>query len=163
MNRPNLSVLGEESRLPMKTAIHGGVRLSLSPEGPRAPVRSSYLTPSFIYRMQGDVFSQLDVGLNYHVDPVSIGVWYRGKPFQKNVINLVEQDALILFMGLYLKNLTIGYSYDFTISEMQTASGGAHEISLIYEFVAKNVSRKAKKKGGIIPCPSFNSKPGFWN
>ena len=162
MNQPNLSVLGDVSRLPMKTAIHAGARLNLR-GGTRKGLKADYLTPSFIYRMQGSSFSQLDLGLNYHIDPVSIGVWYRGKPFQKTVINTVAQDALIMTLGMYFKNLSVGYSYDFTISEMQTASGGAHELSLIYEFTAKPLRRNSKKKYGLIPCPTFNSKEGFWN
>jgi type IX secretion system PorP/SprF family membrane protein len=163
MNQPNLSVLNDVSRLPMKTAIHGGARLNLSGGGPKTMSRVSYLTPSFIYRMQGKAFSQLDLGVNYHVDPISVGVWYRGKPFDKTVINTVAQDALILQLGMYFKNLTVGYSYDFTISEMQTASGGAHEISAVFEFAAKPIRRNVKKKYRLIPCPTFNSKEGFWN
>src|SRR6185295_16377984 len=106
----------------------------------------------------GASFSQLDLGLNYHVDPLSIGVWYRGKPFQKDIINTVSQDALILMLGMYFTNLTVGYSYDFTVSKMQTASGGSHEISLVYQFVAKPLHRNVKKKYRLIPCPTFNSK-----
>ena len=163
MNQPNLSVLNDVSTIPMKTSIHGGARLSLNSSGPRKSPRPSYLTPSFIFRIQGKSFSQLDLGVNYHVDPVSIGIWYRGKPFETTVINSVAQDALILQMGLYFKYFTIGYSYDFTISDMQTASGGAHEISLIVEFQSKPVRRKPKKDYRLIPCPTFNNKPGFWN
>ncbi len=159
MNRPNLSVLNDVSRLPMKTAIHGGIRLSM----PGGRDRATYLTPSFIYRMQGKTFSQLDMGLNYHIDPVSVGVWYRGKPFQRTVINSIEQDAFILYLGLYFKQLTIGYSYDFTVSELQTASGGAHEISIVYEFNTRSTRKDIKKKYRLIPCPTFNSKEGFWN
>lgn len=162
MNRPNLSVLNDVSRLPMKTAIHGGVRLDLNGDS-RTAKRASYLTPSFIYRMQGNTFTQLDVGLNYHIDPVSVGVWYRGKPFQTTVINTIEQDAFILYLGMYFKNLTIGYSYDFTVSELQTASGGAHEISIVYEFNTRSTQKDIKKKYRLIPCPTFNSKEGFWN
>lgn len=162
MNRPNLSVLNDVSRLGMKTAVHGGVRLSLN-GSLKTRARVSYLTPSFIYRMQGNTFTQLDLGLNYHIDPVSVGVWYRGKPFQKSVINSITQDAFILYLGLYFKNLTIGYSYDFTVSELQTASGGAHEISIVYEFNTKSTRKDIKKKYRLIPCPTFNSKEGFWN
>ncbi|HEY9007842.1 PorP/SprF family type IX secretion system membrane protein [Ohtaekwangia sp.] len=161
MNQPNLSVLGDVGRLPMKTSIHGGIRLNMS--GYRATNRASYLTPSFIYQMQGPTFSQLDLGINYHIDPISIGFSYRGKPFQKSSINTIQQDAFIIFLGLYFKNLSVGYSYDFTISKLQTAAGGAHEISLIYEFSSKSSDKKSKKKYKLIPCPSFNSKEGFWN
>jgi type IX secretion system PorP/SprF family membrane protein len=161
MNTPNLSILNGTSRLPLKTTIHAGARIALF-SGPRKQSRGSYLTPSFIFRSQGPI-SQMDLGLNYHIDPVSIGVWYRGKPWETNVIGTVQQDALILNLGLYLTSLTVGYSYDFNVSELSTSSGGAHEISVIYEFAAKPLRRGVKKKNRLIPCPTFNSKPGFWN
>lgn len=164
MNQPNLSVLNDASRLPMKTSIHAGAKIPLKGRGMRTRTNKiDYLTPSVIYRMQGPSFSQLDIGLNYHIDPISVGVWYRGKPFSQTVINSVYQDAMILQLGMYLKNLTIGYSYDFTVSEMQTSTGGSHEVSIVYEFVAKPVRRAVKKKYKLIPCPTFNSKDGFWN
>lgn len=163
LNRPDISLLNQSSRLPTRTAIHGGLRLNLSGSGPGTPARPSYLTPSFIYRMQGKSFSQFDLGVNYHVDPVAIGLWYRGKPFETGILNGMDQDALILQLGLYLKYFSVGYSYDFTISELQTASGGAHEISVVLDFVSKPVSRKTRKKPGLIPCPSFNIKKGFWD
>lgn len=157
MNKPNLSLLGEESRLGMKTSIHAGMRLDISNRLRKG--RKVYFTPSLIYRMQGNTFSQLDLGLNFHVDPISIGASYRGQPFSKGVDESIEQDAAILFMGLYLKNLNVGYSYDFTISSLHNASGGAHEISLIYEF--RNKNRKPKKQK-LIPCPAFYNRESFW-
>lgn len=158
LNRPDLSVLGESSRLDIKTSIHGGVRLDLS--GDLRAGRPIYFTPSFIYRMQGTSFSQLELGMNFHVDPISVGVSYRGKPFTKSIAQSVEQDAAILFLGLYLKNLSIGYSYDFTISKLGTATGGSHEASLIYEFNRKK-TKPAKNK--LIPCPAFYSRESFWD
>jgi type IX secretion system PorP/SprF family membrane protein len=163
MNTPNLSILNSVSRLPMKSTIHGGARINLRGSNIRSSnARFSYLTPSFIFRHQGPI-TQMDVGVNYHVDPVSVGIWYRGKPWDENFIGTINQDALIFTMGLYLKSLAIGYSYDFNISELSAASGGAHEISLVYEFVAKPISRQVKKKNRLIPCPTFNSKASFWN
>ncbi|MBS1950892.1 MAG: hypothetical protein OJF59_003282 [Cytophagales bacterium] len=161
MNQPNVSVLNEVDRLGMKTTIHFGARLNLM-NGLRSPDRPSYLTPSFVFRNQSGI-TQMDVGINYHVDPVSIGFWYRGKPYQKSVIGSVQQDAVIFLLGIYLKDFTIGYSYDFTISPLATSAGGAHEISLIYEFAAKPLHRGVKKRNRLIPCPTFNNKPGFWN
>lgn len=162
MNQPNISVLNDESRLPMKIAVHGGARISLTGgDFRKKSERATYLTPSFIYRKQGPI-SQMDLGMNYHIDPVSVGLWYRGKPFEQSYIGTVAQDALVFTMGLYLKNMTIGYSYDFSISELSAASGGAHEITLVYEFVAKPLNREVKKKNKIIPCPTFNRKEDFW-
>jgi len=150
MNRPNTSLIGETSRLDVKTSVHGGVRLDMTSNV--RSFRTVYFTPSFIYTMQGNIFSQLDLGVNFHVDPVSVGVWYRGTHLPQNS-SLINSDALILFMGLYLKKFIVGYSYDFTISQLATTSGGAHEISLTYQLPHK----KTLSKNRLIPCPAFYS------
>jgi type IX secretion system PorP/SprF family membrane protein len=152
MNRPRLSVFGENDRLDMKTTIHAGVKLAVA-----SRAREVYFTPSFIYRMQGKNFSQLDAGVNFQADPISLGIWYRGKPFAKNVTNTIDQDALILYLGTHFKNLTAGYSYDFTISSLGPGTGGAHELSIIYELPAKKRFNKHK----LIPCPVFYKSAGM--
>ena len=160
MNQPNMSVLNDVTRLPMKVTVHAGARIPLL-DGLRTASRASYLTPSFIYQQQG-VITQFNIGLNYHIDPVSLGLWYRGKPFQQNAIGSVNHDALVLQLGLYLEKMTIGYSYDFNISQLSTSSGGAHEISLMYEFSAKPIHRGVKKRNRLIPCPTGGRQEGFW-
>ncbi len=160
MNQPNLSILNDVTRLPMKVTIHGGGRIPLL-NGLRTASKVSYLTPSFIYQSQGGI-TQLAMGLSYHIDPVFVGFWYRGKPFQKNVLGTVQQDAIVLQMGIYLDKMTIGYSYDFTTSGMAAASGGAHELSIVYEFTAKPIHRGVKKRNRLIPCPTGGRQEGFW-
>lgn len=149
LNKPHLSFLGENDRLAVKTTVHAGIKIDVTSKGYGS--REVYFAPSFIYRMQGKMFSQLDAGVDFHIDPVSIGAWYRGKPFSKDVTNAMSQDALILVTGLNFKNLRAGYSYDFTISSLGPGTGGAHEISLIYELPAK----KNHNKNKLIPCPAF--------
>ena len=160
MNQPNLSILNNVTRLPMKVTVHGGARISLL-GGLRTSSRVSYLTPSFIYQSQGGI-TQLNMGVNYHIDPVYVGIWYRGKPFEKNPLGSINQDALILQLGMYLDKMTIGYSYDFNIGPLSTSSGGAHELSIMYEFSAKPIHRGVKKRNRLIPCPTSGRKEGFW-
>ncbi|HNP18579.1 MAG TPA: type IX secretion system membrane protein PorP/SprF [Fulvivirga sp.] len=168
MNQPNISLIGNESRLPMKINVHGGMKIPLY-NGPRTISRVSYLTPGFVYRRQGNVFSQLDLGVQYHIDPVSIGVWYRGVPLKRSFQYLgvedkkVQQDAIVFSLALQFNTFQIGYSYDFTLSDLSTAAGGAHEVSIIYEFTTKPFRKGVKRKNKLIPCPTFNSKEGFWN
>ncbi|GAA5042141.1 hypothetical protein GCM10011506_44640 [Marivirga lumbricoides] len=70
--------------------------------------------------------------------PISAGVWYLGVPFGKaENSNIYDRDPLILLFGLVFPDFEVGYSYDFTISDIGDASGGAHEISIVYDFVAK--------------------------
>lgn len=160
INKPNLSVLNTETRLPMKTTIHGGGRIELM-NGLRTSARASYLTPSFVYMSQGGI-SQLSVGVNYHVDPIFLGVWYRGKPYESTVTGSVQQDAMVFQLGMYLDKMTVGYSYDFSTSGLSNASGGAHEISIMYEFNVKPIQRGVKKRNRLIPCPTGGRQEGFW-
>lgn len=168
MNQPNISLVGNESRLPMKLNVHAGMRIPLY-SGPRTISKVSYLTPGFVYRRQGASFSQLDVGVNYHIDPISIGLWYRGVPFRRPFQSVdveesqIQNDALVFSLALLFNTFQVGYSYDFTISELSTDAGGAHEVSLIYEFAFKPFRRGVRKKYRQLPCPTFNSKEGFWN
>ncbi len=167
MNKPNISLIGNESRLPMKLNIHGGMKILLY-NGPKTISKVSYLTPGFVFRNQGPI-SQLDLGINYHIDPISVGIWYRGVPLQRNFKYLgiedsqIQQDALVFSLALLFNTFQVGYSYDFTISELASSAGGAHEVSLIYEFNTNFVRRGVKRKNKLIPCPTFNSREGFWN
>ena len=92
------------------------------------------------------------------MDPVHVGVWYRGIPIGQNVAGNTSRDAIVFIIGLQFSNFELGYSYDFTISELGVNSGGAHEISIVYRFDMIGNPYKVKKKDKLIPCPSFVPK-----
>jgi hypothetical protein len=56
-------------------------------------------------------------------------------------------------IGIKTDQLNIGFSYDVTISNLITSSGGAYELSLIYSFTGTQVKRGQKVHA--IPCPEF--------
>jgi hypothetical protein len=62
-------------------------------------------------------------------------------------------DAIIGLIGIKTKQLHIGYSYDFTISNLISSTSGSHEISLVYEFNSFTLGQR--KKIRAIPCPEF--------
>lgn len=152
MTEPEVSLIGDSNPLLMKLSIHGGIRIPLY-RGPKKMDNISSIAPSFVYKRQGSN-DQLDVGFNWHYDPISAGLWYRGVPFKKTNPNeqLYDRDALIFKFGLLFPDFQVGYSYDFTLSELGGASGGAHEISIIFDFEAQ---LKKKRKKQFIPCPTF--------
>lgn len=152
LNQPNRSLLGEESEIPVKTSLHAGVKIPLY-NGMFKRERVSSIAPSFVYQNQGS-FDQLDVGLHFLYEPIMIGVWYRGIPIQQNTKDNVSQDAAVLILGLQFDQLELAYSYDFTISELGTVSGGAHEVSIKYSMDI-NMRSKTKRKDKFIPCPTF--------
>lgn len=153
LNKPNRSLLNQESEIPVKTTVHGGVRIPLY-RGPFKRDRVSALSPSFVYKHQGR-FDQLDVGVSFLYEPVMIGLWYRGIPIQQNVRDNINQDALVLILGFQFEKLELGYSYDFTVSELGPISGGTHEVSVKYKL-AIQAHAKSKRKERYIPCPTFN-------
>ena len=101
---------------------------------------------AFLYKNQSKV-DQLDLGLYWFKSPLVFGLWYRGIP----VINDEKVgDMLAVLVGVKVPQFSIGYSYDFTISRLVGQTGGAHEVSMVYEF---KTSRR--RKIHAIPCPEF--------
>lgn len=156
LNRPNRSLVNEEAYLPMKTTIHGGVRIPLN-VGPFKRDRVSVLSPSFVYKRQGR-FDQLDVGAYFLYDPIVIGLWYRGIPVSKNAKGNISQDAVVVILGFNFEKLEVSYSYDLTVSELGPISGGTHEIALKYKLGINMSASGRSKREKLIPCPTFMHK-----
>ncbi|MCK5207564.1 MAG: type IX secretion system membrane protein PorP/SprF [Cyclobacteriaceae bacterium] len=158
INEPNYSLLGEDAKLPMRLSVHGGMRIPIK-HSILSSSKLSSIAPSFVYKTQGE-FQQFDIGTNIIFDPVMVGLWYRGVPTSKNYSEKFSQDAIIFILGLNLQFVEVGYSFDFTISDIGPQSGGSHEISLTL-LLPEIQSNKVKRKDKILPCPNYN---GFqWN
>jgi type IX secretion system PorP/SprF family membrane protein len=160
LTRPNQSIIDESSPLPTKFSVHGGFKFYLRPGTVRMGSYSKKgersIAPTFQYRHQGK-FDQMDIGLYFTSEPLVLGTWYRGVPF-KNVGEFVNNESIVLLLGFVQLGskdaINIGYSFDYTISKLGTASGGAHEFSLVYTWPMRN-PRKPPKDKLIIPCPDF--------
>lgn len=160
ITQPNQSILGAKDNLDMKISVHGGYKFFFRPgvqgTGVFSKPQERSIAPVVQYRHQGQS-SQADVGMYYTFEPLVIGTWYRGIPFNK-VNGFANNESIVLLVGLILKGekdvLNIGYSYDYTISKLGPGSGGAHEFSLVYSWPTRN-PRKPPKDKLIIPCPTF--------
>lgn len=154
LNRPNQSMLEEESVLPMRISAHAGYKIPLK-LGPMKSGISSSLNPSFNYRHQGK-FNQLDVGVNYYYRMLMLGVWYKGLPLQQDMPKTINHDALAISFGMSMHNLIFGYSYDMTVSKLNPVStGGSHEVALILQFETSRRPGKVSRKDKYNPCPAF--------
>jgi type IX secretion system PorP/SprF family membrane protein len=160
LNRPNQSIIDEESQLPIKYSTHGGFKFFMKPgvvgSGVYARKAERSIAPAFQYRHQGK-FDQMDLGLYFTFEPLVLGTWYRGVPFKK-VENFVNNESIVLLLGfvkLGAKDaINIGYSFDYTISKLGPGSGGAHEFSVVYTWPMRN-PRKPPADKLVIPCPDF--------
>ncbi|EMR01257.1 Bacteroidetes-specific putative membrane protein [Cesiribacter andamanensis AMV16] len=99
-------------------------------------------------------FKQLSLGAYLTWQPLVVGLWYRGLPISKveNVRN--KNESAIILVGLMHGNLNMGYSFDYTLSSLGMATGGAHEVSLVYNLQL-NRNKKPPLNTRVIPCPDF--------
>lgn len=154
VTQPNISFLdGEISELPLKISAHGGMKFDLSggssTEFFNQRKGTKELTVAFNYKDQGP-FTQLDLGTQVNFQPLVLGVWYRGIPVSEN--SQPNHESIIALVGISLGGgLDIGYSHDFTLSSLGNANtGGAHELSLRYSFLAG--SAKGRGRTSSMPC-----------
>ncbi|GAC1440218.1 MAG: hypothetical protein NVSMB63_06390 [Sediminibacterium sp.] len=117
-----------DNKIPMRYAVHGGVRLKMS--------ERVELVPHVIYLRQGNV-SELTGGLamNLAIDgdkDLLVGSTYR------------LNDAVAPNIGLHFNGLTIGLSYDINISQLKTAasSNGGYELSISFTNQKKTPDAK---------------------
>ncbi len=160
ITQPNQSLVGENSPLPQKISAHAGYKFFLKPGTMKTnnySVRQERsIAPTAQYRQQG-LWSQMDVGMYVTLEPIILGTWYRGIPF-KTVNGISNNESIVMLVGITKRGktdvLNIGYSYDYTLSQLGSASGGAHEISIVYSWSTRD-PRKPPKDKLRIPCPEF--------
>lgn len=157
LTRPNRSLLEGEDKLQFRYSVHIGSRYPLQKLIPIGTV-SPTIAPSILYKRQGN-FQQLDAGASIHLQPVIIGLYYRGIPFIKSEFNRVNQDGIILLAGLEYANFEFGYSFDMNLSKLDPVTGGgAHEFSLIYSFKIPRSRYKPRRAQRKLQCPVFVKK-----
>jgi type IX secretion system PorP/SprF family membrane protein len=144
---PKTSFYGDNGSIPIKFNLYGGAQVLRKTR--LMQKNQEVLSVAMNFQRQGR-YNQTDIGLYYYKEPLIFGLWYRGIPF----ITSQAGDAIIGLVGIKTAKLHIGYSYDFTISNLISSTGGAHEISLVYEFNNLSLGQQ-RKRIRAIPCPEF--------
>jgi type IX secretion system PorP/SprF family membrane protein len=117
--QPNNRFLsGDDNKIPMRYAIHGGVRFKM---GSRAE-----LIPHAVFMQQGNA-NEIAAGMMCNLKiqdgaDLLLGGLYRA------------DDAIAPNIGLHFNGLTIGLSYDINTSQLKTASSskGGYELSISF-------------------------------
>ena len=156
LNNPNQSFVGDRERVPVKFDFLTGYKFILRTNPTMRYIEREdetvwALYPTVLYKWQ-EKSDQLDVGFYSIYDIFKIGLWYRGLPIKNYNGQLINNEAFIVLAGIKLGNFTVNYSYDFTLSKLNTYSQGAHELNLTFLFPkAKGKTYKYK----TLPCPEF--------
>lgn len=111
-------VYGKKETLPIRYAVHGGVRMMLSDV--------VTITPNALYMRQGNsdekmVGAYAQVKANTYTDFL-VGGYYR------------FNDAVTPFIGFHYEHMVLGFSYDTNVSKLKNLarSSNAFEISLSF-------------------------------
>lgn len=121
--RPN----AQYDELPMRISFHAGGQIPLSKNNKYKT--ATFISPNILFTKQRQ-FKQLNIGSYIQHESFFGGIWFRH--------TFTNSDAVILMAGYEMNLLKIAYSYDLTVSNLGINSGGAHEISLIFNFKTKN-------------------------
>ena len=146
LNSPDESLLGINENLnvgvPLRLTVHGGAEFTLERgNNRRAP---SFISPNVMFNKQGD-FWQLNAGAYAGLDQIYLGMWYRH--------SANNPDAAIGLIGYRKGVLRIGYSYDYTISQLADANpGGTHEISLTLNLADSRQLQRSRRAARYNNC-----------
>jgi type IX secretion system PorP/SprF family membrane protein len=146
LGKANTSFMDGNNPLPVKYAFHGGYKFIIEKKGNSL---KKYIAAAANFRGQ-QKFNQMDIGTYYFVAPICLGVWYRGIPMEHYKPKYPNSDAVFFLVGLEIKDLRIGLSYDLTISRLAAPSNGASEISVQYE-----IAKKSRRRKVYVSCPKF--------
>ncbi|OPL14893.1 MAG: hypothetical protein AVO38_11185 [delta proteobacterium ML8_D] len=131
---PNESFINLESKLPVRVVATADFQIQQSNKARGYQGDKGFkFNPALIYMNQAGLDSW-SVGLNVYKMPLYVGAWYRNSEFQ-----FLNNDAFIVMLGI---NTNLGdnarmkliYSYDIMLTDITRATGGSHELTLIFEL-----------------------------
>jgi type IX secretion system PorP/SprF family membrane protein len=141
LTQPDQSIIDGDQvgNLPLKITLHAGAKGHQFRRGLLS--RGFTLSPNLVYRQQGS-FKQINTGIYTKEDWLTFGMWYR--------YNLsMRPDALIAMVGIQKSKFQLGYSFDFSLSNVAAYSYGSHEISLVF-FIGE-YRRRLFNNAMVIP------------
>lgn len=119
---------GNNNKIPMRYAVHGGMRMRMSDRVD--------LTPHAVLLKQGDA-NEITGGLSLNMQLQEGTDFLLGTTYRLN-------DAVAPNIGIHLNGLTIGFSYDINMSKMKTASSGNGGYELSISFIGRRKITDAK-------------------
>jgi type IX secretion system PorP/SprF family membrane protein len=140
INRPNVNFLsGDVDKLPAKVTLHGDFQIKLND--------NSSLTPGLIFQHEDNT--------HYFIPSMMLKVWFIKLGIGVRLCSDYYSNDLIGMLGFSNNHISIGYSYDYILSNSTDSSpnkgtGGIHEITLVIKFNCRN-----KEKYGFTHISGF--------
>ena len=143
LNKPNISFLENETLLlPILFSLHGGYQFSLNSNDKASFLpEDSFLFLTFNYFDQA-AYNRLDLGAE-----IELSNFYIGLIASSQIVETFSDSDFLLsinpIIGLQIKSIKIGLSYDFPVSSIGNI-GGTGEITMQY-IMGKNNNKDRKR------------------
>jgi type IX secretion system PorP/SprF family membrane protein len=150
VNQPGISFYPDDALvyLPVKWSIHGGLNFPLGANQYFGSKFDNMASVMANFRKQGP-FQQFDIGGQLLYKSLITGLSFRGIP---GIEKLSNQNSVILLVGLKLDTgMTVGYSYDFMVSDIGNQTKGAHEISIRHQFFLGDPKHR-NQRSRLLKC-----------
>ncbi len=124
LTEPDQSIVSSDhsGKLPLKFTVHAGAKSHQYDYGLFS--KEFTVSPNVVYQQQG-AFKQFNLGLYVSQKSLTLGLWYR------NNISY-RPNSMTAMVGYQNDRFQLGYSFDFSISNVAAYSYGSHEISMIF-------------------------------
>ena len=153
LNRPNLAFYvrdGHTQHWP-KYSLQAGYTIPLDEPEFWEEDSGKFVHLMANYKRQGP-FQFVDFGLQLLLNQLVLGAGLRNMPIQSD---LPKRESVIALFGLNLSNgLSMGYSYDYPISDVGSQTLGSHELSLRYQFFY-GTPKSRGRRSRVLPCFSY--------
>lgn len=146
LNRPDESFLrinqNLSAGLPLRISAQAGYEISLLKDNNQK--QPSFISPNVLFVQQGSL-GQINAGAYAGMGLFYGGLWYRH--------TFSNPDAAIGLAGVRYRSFKIGYSFDFTLSQLAASSpGNTHEISLTINLDDSEGAKRRKRAERFIDC-----------
>jgi len=149
-NAPNISLKNLDARMPPSYSFQGGAKIWTKKDIKKVELYSLVVLSSLIWQRQ---WKQHEVGVNFRYKILSYGMLYRQMLWEFSPSKQLNHDAIVFWLGYQSDRFSVAYSYDLGLFRFPT--GGAHELSLQFEFASTLDIRKFSRKRYLVPCPKF--------
>ena len=140
ITQPNESFYqSKKSALPTRIALNFGAEIKTKKNN------RTYISPNVMYVVQGK-FKQISAQMLINKEPLIVGLGLRHA--------IKNTDAVIFYFGIKVGVFKTIYSYDNTFSNLRGKTGGAHEISIAFNFADSKKEKRRRALKNSVECPT---------
>lgn len=144
---PYESFLTQTNRLPVRWTGHIGAYIDIKRKSKKERSFGDIsISPNVIYQQQR-TFHYLNSGFYLNFYPFTVGLWVRNSFVKHDPV-----DALIFMAGVQYDIFKVSYSYDITLGQNASQTGGAHEVSINFMLRCPEPAKRIK----TLKCPTVN-------